>query len=204
MFSRSKSRRVIIACSGSFGRELAGWLKAYEPSTEFLGFIDDYHPHDCLGSISGHQPRDGVTYLVANGRGSHRVAIAELLESRGAYMGSLISPKATLGTPLTEENQVLILGNASISVDVAIGHQTMIQELSVVGHDVTLGRGCTLSSFSFVGGGAQLGDRVTVFPHVTILPRVRVGDNATLGAGSVVIKDVTAGHTVFGNPAKSI
>lgn len=204
MSNRPKARKIIIACFGGLGRELARWLSVYEPDAELLGFIDDVHPQDCLGTIADHRPRDGITYLIANGSGSNRLAIAELLEARGGWVGSLISPLATLGTPLSDENQVIILGNASVSIDVAIGRQTLLQELSVIGHDASLGKGCTLSSFSLLGGGTRLGDRVTVFPHVTVLPRVRVGADATLGAGAVVIKDVPAGHSMFGNPAKSI
>jgi len=37
-----------------------------------------------------------------------------------------------------------------------------------------------------------------------ILPGVRIGKGAVVGAGSVVTKDVLPGSTVFGNPAKRV
>lgn len=46
--------------------------------------------------------------------------------------------------------------------------------------------------------GAFLGGRVTV------LPGVRIGKGAAIGAGSVVTKDVPPGATVAGNPAREI
>ena len=38
--------------------------------------------------------------------------------------------------------------------------------------------------------------------HASILPGGRVGDEAVVGAGSVVLKNVEPGSTVIGVPAK--
>ena len=54
------------------------------------------------------------------------------------------------------------------------------------GKPVTIGRNC------WIGGGAIL------------LPGITVGDDAIIGAGSVVTRDVPAGATVAGNPARSL
>jgi acetyltransferase-like isoleucine patch superfamily enzyme len=40
--------------------------------------------------------------------------------------------------------------------------------------------------------------------NATILPGVTIGEGAMVGAGSVVTKDVPAGATVVGNPAKQL
>lgn len=53
-------------------------------------------------------------------------------------------------------------------------------------HPVTIGREV------WIGGGAIL------------LPGVRVGDGAVVGAGSVVTRDVPEGVTVVGNPARKL
>lgn len=51
---------------------------------------------------------------------------------------------------------------------------------------------------TIVRKGASLGSSVTVLCGVTI------GENAIVGAGSVVLKDVPAGAVVAGNPARII
>ena len=38
----------------------------------------------------------------------------------------------------------------------------------------------------------------------TILPRIKIGNDAIIGAGSVVVRNVEENTTVFGNPAKKI
>lgn len=49
-----------------------------------------------------------------------------------------------------------------------------------------------------------IGDNVTLGPSVIIIGNVRVGDNAIVGAGAVVVKDVPDNAVVAGNPAKII
>ncbi len=49
---------------------------------------------------------------------------------------------------------------------------------------------------TIVRKGAKLG------ANCTILPGIIIGEGATIGAGSVVTKDVSAKETVVGNPAK--
>ncbi len=49
-----------------------------------------------------------------------------------------------------------------------------------------------------------LKDNVWIGGSSTILPGVTIGENAVVGAGSVVTKDVPAGALVVGNPARVI
>jgi len=50
----------------------------------------------------------------------------------------------------------------------------------------------------------RLGDRVFVGAGAIVMPGVFVEDDAIIGAGSVVTKDVAAGTIVAGNPARVI
>ena len=49
-----------------------------------------------------------------------------------------------------------------------------------------------------------IGDDVWIGAGALILPGVTVGDGAIVGAGAVVTKDVPAGETYAGVPARSI
>jgi maltose O-acetyltransferase len=49
-----------------------------------------------------------------------------------------------------------------------------------------------------------IGERCWIGGAAIILPGVNIGEGATVGAGSVVTKDVPAETTVAGNPARPI
>lgn len=49
-----------------------------------------------------------------------------------------------------------------------------------------------------------IGNNVSLGCNVTIIGGVRIGDNVTVGAGSVVVKDVPDNCIVAGNPVKII
>jgi len=49
-----------------------------------------------------------------------------------------------------------------------------------------------------------MGENVWVSPATTIINDIKIGDNALLGLGTVVIKNVEQGKTIVGNPGKEI
>lgn len=49
-----------------------------------------------------------------------------------------------------------------------------------------------------------IGNDVTVGVNVSIIGDIRIGDNVTIGAGSVVVKDVPSNVIIGGNPARII
>jgi maltose O-acetyltransferase len=50
----------------------------------------------------------------------------------------------------------------------------------------------------------RIGARVFVGANTTVLPGVAIGDDAIVGAGSVIRRDVPPGTIVAGNPAEEI
>ncbi|GIH95193.1 serine O-acetyltransferase EpsC [Planobispora siamensis] len=87
------------------------------------------------------------------------------------------------------------------------GAGVVIGETAVVGDDVTLYHHVTLGGRGFRsdGKGAArhpvLGDRVTVGVGASVLGRVYVGDDASIGAHCLVLADVPAGARVSAPPS---
>lgn len=83
-------------------------------------------------------------------------------------------------------------------------HSIVIHGNSVIGNDCYIRQGCTLGSKSLESplDAPVIGDRVNIGAGAKLLGRVMVGNDVTIGANSVVVKDVPAGTVALGIPAR--
>lgn len=87
---------------------------------------------------------------------------------------------------------------------VTIGRGVKVGRNAWILHNVTLG-GRGASPFNLGEEGyPEIGDNVILYTGVTVIGKVRVGDNAVIGAHSLVITDIPPGCLAAGIPARVI
>lgn len=87
-----------------------------------------------------------------------------------------------------------------------IRYGIVINSNVVIGSNVNISHGITIGQGGDDGnkGCPTLGDRVYVGPNSTIIGNVCIGSDSAIGANAFVNKNVDAGVTVAGIPAKQI
>jgi len=69
---------------------------------------------------------------------------------------------------------------------------------------LTLGHDPRSATFEDRGGDVIIGDRAWIGYRAIVLPGVKIGEGAVVGAGAVVTKDVDPYAIVVGNPARKV
>lgn len=208
-------KNLIIIGARGFGREVADWAKScHGYGSEFVvkGFLDskanaldglgEWPP--ILGNVEEYKFASDEVFVVALGDPKWKCHYAEIALRNGGVPYSLIEKSASVGVHSKIGMGCLILGNVRVSVNCYVGDFVSLSYSCVIGHDAKIGSFCHIGAFGFMGGFSELGERVTMYPRVSVLPHKKVGDNAILGAGSVCLRNVKPGVTVFGIPAKEI
>ncbi len=94
--------------------------------------------------------------------------------------------------------------NRGIEGDTVIGEGTSIGPFCDIGHDVKIGKHCIIGAGTVISGYVEMGDYSRVSPGSTTKNRIKIGRNATIAIGSLVMKDVDDFQTVVGRSAVDI
>jgi acetyltransferase-like isoleucine patch superfamily enzyme len=163
---------------------------------------------------------------------SGRIAPSPLELGPGATLrsGTVLYGGSVIGSRFTTGHHVVVREQCRIGDDVAVWSGSVVDYGCVIGDGVKIHTNCYVAQFSVIEDGAFLAPGVSFAndlypgdessleamtgPHigrgaqlgvnVTVLPFVRIGAGALIGAGAVVTRDIPDGVVAVGCPAAPI
>jgi sugar O-acyltransferase (sialic acid O-acetyltransferase NeuD family) len=97
-----------------------------------------------------------------------------------------------------------IHAGAIVTVDIEIGAFSILNRHVDVSHDCRIGAFTTLAPAVSLAGDVHVGEGADLGVRATCIPGVRIGAWSIVGAGAVVIRDIPAGVTAVGVPARAL
>ena len=208
-------KNLVIIGAGGFGREMFSAAReavGYGENFRIKGFLDG-NP-DALKEFAGYPAiiGDPETYVISEddvfisalGNIATRRRCVAMIEGRGGRFTSIVHRFASLGPNVSVGDGSFIAHNAVLTADIAVGRHSCVFHGTVIGHDTSLADYTHVYSLVSIGGGVCVEEGVSVFPGARIVPRVKIGTGSTVGIGSVAVRDVEPGITVFGVPAERL
>jgi len=209
------SMRVIIVGAGGHGRVVADIVCAmaeHVPGLSVAGFVDDDPMAwgatrlglPVLGPVDQltHLPHDAA--IVAIGDNPTRADVCSKLLAAGETLFTAVHPRATVGRDVHIGAGVMVCAGAVINVSAEVETAAIVNTGAMVEHDCRLGAYTHVAPGTRLGGGVAVGEGTLLGIGSIVLPGRRIADWAIVGAGAVVVHDVTAHSTVVGVPARCL
>lgn len=208
-------KQLLIIGARGWGREIYNMLpNCIGFNTDFVvkGFLDDnekaldgmagYPP--IIESVENYIPQNDDVFVCALGDAHWKKHYAEIILKKGGAFINIIHKTASIGRNTIIGKGCIITNFVGISCDITIGDFVTFQAYSIIGHDAKISSFCHIGTRAFMGGYSSIGETTTLQTNSIVLPHAIVGNGCLVGAGSVVLKKVKDGATVFGNPATSL
>lgn len=202
------SKSVVIIGASGHGKVIADII--VNSGDRVLGFLDDANDiqgkkiigFPVLGKIADYDNYRDCEFVIAIGNPYVREKISHELPVKWY---KAIHPTAVIS-----------------SLDVEIGEGTVIMANAVVNPSAKIGKHCIINTGAIVEHDNILEDYVHLSPNVTLAGIVKVGksthigagsctkqvlniaSDCVIGAGSVIVKDITENGTYVGVPARKI
>jgi len=182
---------------------LAGWMIA--------GYLDDRAPTSGLTHPAGRwfgvladlervSARLGRCTAVIPAVGDNETRLQWLTRLSAAAV--VVHPSAAASESSEIGAGAYIGALASIGPRARIGRAVIVNTGAIVEHECVIEEGAHVAPGAALGGDVMVGARALIGIRASVLPGVRIGAAAIVGAGSVVTRDVPSGVCVRGVPAR--
>ena len=122
----------------------------------------------------------------------------------GFHMPTLIHPMAAISPSATIGVGSVVMAGAVLSADVRVGDNVVVYSGTLIEHDTVVDNHVHMSPGVHLAGGVHIGEGAFIGIGASIIHGIRVGRWTTVGAGTVVLKDLPENIVAVGVPARPL
>ena len=204
---------ILVIGAGGHARTILSILSYYE-NFNVIGIVDrnrDFFGETIGSSIIKHEYNDlknlkrkGIeNAVIAIGDNVERRSLFDILVKIGFKLPNFIHPNSFLEKSVKMGYGNVICMSANIGSFVKIGNNCIIYG-GTIEHESILKSNVFIAPSVSLAGRVTIGNSCYIGIGSSIIEKIIVGNFATVGAGAVVLDDVSENITVAGNPAKVI
>lgn len=204
-----KNNLIIIGASGhgkvaaEVAKNMNKWSNIY--------FLDDdkskesISNYKIIGNVSmAYQYSNNSDYFVAIGDNTIREKITKDLLSQNLSVVSLISPASTIASDTSVGIGTIVMAGAVINSGTRIGRGCIVNTLSSIDHDCLIEDYVHISPGVNLAGSVKLGYKTWIGIGASVINNISITNNCTIGAGSLVIKDIIDSGVYVGSPVRRV
>mgnify|MGYP002620808794 CR=1 FL=1 len=133
-----------------------------------------------------------------------RIKLYNRVKEVGGKLATIIASTAYVSKYATIGEGSVVMHYAFVNAGATIGDNVILNTHSNVGHDVMVGNQTHVSTGVMISGDCHIGKCCFIGSQSVFRNGLYICDNVILGAGSLVIKNITLPGTYIGHPVKLI
>jgi sugar O-acyltransferase (sialic acid O-acetyltransferase NeuD family) len=146
----------------------------------------------------------GFCVAIGNPHGRARLTLHERLEREGLRPVNVVHPTAWVASNARVGEGVQLMAGSIVGAEARLGRQCIINTKASIDHEDVLEDGVEIAPGATLCGAVHVKTNAWICAGATVLPRITIGENAIVGAGAVVTRDVSNNTTVCGIPARPL
>lgn len=204
-----KGKLLIIGASGH-GKVVAD-IALKMNKWQSIAFLDDDESiKSSMGIEVIGKSTDALKHLddweifVGIGNNSTRERIQSYLEVAGAYIPTLIHPNATIGEMVKVGRGTVIMAGVVINCCTGIGKGCIVNTSASIDHDNVIEEYVHISPGAHLAGTVRVGKGSWIGIGSVIINNRNITSNCHVGAGAVVVNNITEPGVYVGVPAQKV
>ncbi len=203
-------RRIVLLGAGGHAQVVFDTLKLCGDAIQVIAVLDDA-PHLWGQLFQGHVidgplaklaqlPVDGAFVAIGDNRARQRASA--IVRAAGVPLINALHPRAVIAADAILGSGIAAFANVVVNPGARIADAVILNTACTVDHHGQIGAHAHIAPGAHLAGGVRVGEGALIGIGAAVIPQILIGKWATIGAGSVVVRDVPDHATVVGVPAR--